>query len=456
MAAVACGAMCPPGGALAAVETLAGWDFSGIDGGSWGDSPMPPTSYNSNVAVVGLFRNWENKVLLASPAWYGWGGDNFVRPPDNTLQGALTFGNYVTLSLTAQPGYALSFADIPAYNVRHSSDGPTKGLWQYAVGGGASFVDIGSPITWGPVTDFNGNRQAPIDLSGISALQNVAAGTTVTFRCVTWGATNADGTWHLNSSTFPPTDPAIDFAINGAAIAGPSVWNRAAGGSWGTSENWNHGIVPNAPGATVELGIALDDGAAVVTDSGNVTVGAIKFTSTNGYTIHGPGSITMQVNAGNALIDIRQGASVHTLDAPLVIASDAVIAGPAAGTGTLIAGDIATLAGNTLAIDSHVALTAGTVSGNGNTTVAGSLSAASIVQDTLTIGAGGAVTIRAAPPSAAGAGATAVPEPGVCVTIASGLLSWLVLRRHNRRQRGAARAAVAPSPRNDHEGPPGP
>jgi hypothetical protein len=70
----------------------------------------------------------------------------------------------------------------------------------------------------------------------------------------------------------------------------------------------------------------------------------------------------------------------------------------------------------------------GAISGTGRTTVHGRLTAASIVQDTLSIGAGGSVVIREA--TGAGAGVNAVPEPAVwTLLIAAGACLLPVVRR---------------------------
>jgi hypothetical protein len=203
----------------AQANTLAGWDFSTItaSGGNWGDSPMTPQTLDANVTVVGLTRNW---ALLGTgtAAAYAWGGNNFAIAPNNTQAGAIAASNFASFSLTANPGYTLSISDIPAYNIRHSASGPVTGLWQYSVGAG-SFTDIGTSITWGSNTTSAGNVQSAITLSGISDLQNVPAGTTVTFRCVTWGATTTGGTWYFNEATTHTTAPEI--AVNGTLTAMP-------------------------------------------------------------------------------------------------------------------------------------------------------------------------------------------------------------------------------------------
>lgn len=118
-------------------------------------------------------------------------------------------------------------------------------------------------------------------------------------------------------------------------------------------------------------------------------------------------------------------------------ASGVTIAGGAkldlAGTlGSSLAATTPMVNSGTLEVSSSLAQEVGAITGTGTTSVdaSASLTADSIVQNTLAIGAGGSVTIR---PTAGGANAHAVPEPGSWLLIGAGLLTWLAFRRRNLR-----------------------
>ncbi|KAF0200172.1 MAG: hypothetical protein FD170_3725 [Bacteroidetes bacterium] len=181
-----------PGVGWGQTVTLAGWDFNGLS--AYGPSPMAPANSASNLTIAGLTRG-SGITTTPTAAGSAWGGNGMV---EATEASAITGNDFIYFSIAANTGYTVSINSINAYNVRRSSTGPTTGQWQYQIGSG-SFTDIGSDITWGSTTSSAGNAQAVISLSGISALQNVAAGTTVTFRCILWSGSAAGGTWYLNN-----------------------------------------------------------------------------------------------------------------------------------------------------------------------------------------------------------------------------------------------------------------
>lgn len=191
-------------------QVIAGWDFDPLPGGSnnYGPSPYAAITIGSNVTIGGLTRG-SGVGTTGTGAGNAWGGNNFT---ETSLANAITANDFATFTIQANTGYKVSLSSIGAYNIRRSSTGPTTGQWQYRIGSG-SFVNIGSSITWGGVTNSAGNPQSAISLSGISDLQNVAAPTTITIRVVTWGASGATGTWYLND---PSATPGDDFIVNGA------------------------------------------------------------------------------------------------------------------------------------------------------------------------------------------------------------------------------------------------
>ena len=110
---------------------------------------------------------------------------------------AISANDFITFTLTGNGSNALSIDSFGAYNVRRSGAGPTTGQWQYSTDG-TVFTNIGSAIVWGSGTTAAGNAQSAITLNSTSALQNVAGGTTITFRLALWGGSGA-GTWYLNN-----------------------------------------------------------------------------------------------------------------------------------------------------------------------------------------------------------------------------------------------------------------
>jgi uncharacterized repeat protein (TIGR01451 family) len=86
---------------------------------------------------------------------------------------------------------------------------------QYSVGG-AVFADI-TTLSY-PSNGTGGGRLSPINLSGIPALQNVPAGTNVTFRIINLSGGSA-GTWYIWDYS---NSPALDFIVQGSVQVPPT------------------------------------------------------------------------------------------------------------------------------------------------------------------------------------------------------------------------------------------
>jgi hypothetical protein len=190
-------------------QLVVGWDMNGLS--AYGASPFAPSNTAAGVTIGGLTRG-AGVTTVNTAAANAWGGNGFDGA--TTEAGAITNNNFVTFTITPNVGSTLSLSNIAAYNIRRSGTGPATGQWQYRINAGA-FSNIGTPITWGGTTSATGNLQAAITLSSIPALQNVAGGTTITFRVVTWSspAAGSTGTWYFNN--FTAAASGLDLAVNG-------------------------------------------------------------------------------------------------------------------------------------------------------------------------------------------------------------------------------------------------
>ena len=199
--------------ATGTVVLLAGWDMSGQS--NYGPSPMPATT-NAPVLSVGGLTRGSGVALAGSAAARTWGGNGF---DSSSAVNAVSAGDCATFSITAIPGYTVSFTALSRYDYKRSNSGPPSGVLQYQVGSGA-FTDIATFS----YTSTSGASLGPVDLSGIAALQKVAPGNTVTFRLVNYGAGSSGGNWYVfdfSGSSAP--DLAVEGIINTLPPASPAV-----------------------------------------------------------------------------------------------------------------------------------------------------------------------------------------------------------------------------------------
>ena len=203
----------------ALADVIAGWDVTGLSG--YGPSPFTPTATHANVAIGGLTRG-SGVGTSGLAAGSAWGGTNWQAANETA---AVSSGNYATFSITANSGYQVSFSAISKFNYRRSGTGASTGVLQYQVGG-ASFVDAAT-LTYSS-TSSSGASLGAIDLSSIAALQNVPAGTSVTFRIVNWGGTSTSGTWYIDD-----VSSGDDLEISGTVAVGAGSVNGACGSANG-------------------------------------------------------------------------------------------------------------------------------------------------------------------------------------------------------------------------------
>jgi uncharacterized repeat protein (TIGR01451 family) len=242
------------GGGTNYTGMLAGWDVSGQT--AFGVSPLAPATNAPNLTVVGLTRG-SGVGTAGTAATKAWGGTGFN---DATATAAINANHLATFSVTANAGYKVSLAALNRFDYRRSSSGPPNGVLQYQLGAGG-FVDL-TNLSFS-VSTSSGGSLGPIDLSGIAALQNVSAGTTITFRIVSYGASASGGTWYvwdLASSTAP--DLALQGTIAPVNAAGDLALSLAHAG------NFTQGDGADAYTLMVtNSGAAASSGTVTVTDA---------------------------------------------------------------------------------------------------------------------------------------------------------------------------------------------
>jgi autotransporter-associated beta strand protein len=282
-------------------DELVGWETSGIPGntsaanGAFGPSPFSPSNTAAGVAtVLGLTRG-SGVTTNSSGAARGWGGNSWN---SDSEADAITANQYFTFGFAVDTGYSVSLSALnePAYR-RSGSAGP-NGELQYSLNGG-DFVDFAALSFSSSSGSGAALTTSPIDLSSISALQNLTSGTVVTFRQVIWGGTSAAGNWYLYDLTSTP-NTVSDLSILGNAFTGTpasvATWNPGATANWNSTDtNWLKNGTPGkfAAGDIVhfdDTGVSLQGGNVVVDAAGVSPTSIIVSNNSGTYTFSG-GSI---------------------------------------------------------------------------------------------------------------------------------------------------------------------
>ena len=198
--------------------TIAGWDVHALTGGNgnFGASPYAATTAAANLTVVGLTRGIAVSTS-GSAAGRAWGGASFT---DTSAAAAVSGNRFVTFGLTPNSGYKMSLSAVGKFDYRRSGGGPTNGVLQVQVGSG-SFTDVATLSFTS--SSSSGASLGPFDLSGIAALQNVSAGTTVTFRIVNYNGSSG-GTWYVyDVANTTSADLAVDGTVSVATAGTPDL-----------------------------------------------------------------------------------------------------------------------------------------------------------------------------------------------------------------------------------------
>jgi hypothetical protein len=196
---------------LAAPIVIVAWDMSTQS--NYGTSPLTPSNVIPTGVNAGSLTKGSGMAAGGSAAARAWGGGTSA---NWAVASATSISNNAFATFTIQPtlGYTISLNAINTFDYRISGSGPTSLLLQYQINSG-SFVDIANYTSLS--TAATGGSIGSIDLSSITALQNLPSSSSVNFRIVPYGAASG-GTWYIyDKSNTTGYDLAVSGFINVAA-----------------------------------------------------------------------------------------------------------------------------------------------------------------------------------------------------------------------------------------------
>lgn len=178
----------------------------------------PPTTVGSGITASNITRGAGLTPLNLSRGFSAQGWNN-ASSTLTTRADAISGNKFYAFDLTIAPGTTASFSDITVGLYKSAITSPANLEWQYSFD---SFATPGSTLVAfnhfgrnsgtppGSVTPFqwmttdtpgqsNGNPTPPLDISTITALQNLAGPATVSFRLYGWGSINGNPTTATNT-----------------------------------------------------------------------------------------------------------------------------------------------------------------------------------------------------------------------------------------------------------------
>ena len=190
---------------------IVAWQF-GSPASAGDELSYTATSNHPNLETTTLTRG---SGINASALARSFSANNFI--VGGTRANAITNNQFFAFSIKATTGFSVSFSTLNI-RLRRSATGPNVYAWRYSLDGN-SFTDIGSDISFASTAD--GVDQAQINLSAISALQNVTGSTTITFRLYAWGASAVAGSFAIGRYGAGITTNSL--AIGGLVVANSSL-----------------------------------------------------------------------------------------------------------------------------------------------------------------------------------------------------------------------------------------
>jgi hypothetical protein len=280
---------------------LAGWDFTGV--GTTSIATLAATTFNSGLIAT----SGANNITRGAGAAWSTGGNSFRTAGFQNNGIATTNTDFFQTTLTATTGRTISLSTISANLVGTGTFAATPGVSsQFAYStNGTTFTLIGSPtVTVGTPASLS------IDVSGISALQNVAAGTTITFRYYASGQTTTGG-WGFASASSGTNGLAFSGFVN--ILADPTLTLSDETKTYGdgtftmTAGSNSGGAITYSSNNTAVATINSNSGLVTIVGAGSTTITASQ--AANGTFSAGSTTATITVSKAAGITITANGVS---------------------------------------------------------------------------------------------------------------------------------------------------
>ncbi|WP_298118827.1 T9SS sorting signal type C domain-containing protein [Flavobacterium sp.] len=285
---------------------LAAWDFFGAGSATSNPTTYAATTFNSNLDNTGSLTDI-TRGAGASPS----NGSNSFRTTGFQNNGISTSNtDYFQTTLKTDIGYSLNLSLITANLVGTATFSASPGVsnqFAYSLDG-TNFTLINSPVI---VSGTTPATMPSINLTGVTALQNIPSGTTVYFRFYASGQTTTGG-WGFSSATSGTNG----LAFNGNVLCvEPIAYNVTGGGAICSTSTTSVSLSGSQLGINYQLKRDGNNVGSVVAGTGS----AISFTnlSTAGtYTVeatnnNGTCNLLLAMT-GSAIISVINPATITT------------------------------------------------------------------------------------------------------------------------------------------------
>lgn len=300
------------GTARASAQIIA-WDFNGNVGN---ETTVNATTNDGSLNTAVISRG---AGLNTSSLGNAFSSTNYTASGNEA--NAISNNKYVQFGIGATPGNQVSLSTLDAV-FRRSSTGPNAFRWQYSLDGFATAgTNINATAISYTTSPTNGDAQAQLSLSSITAMQSVAAGSTITIRLYGWGASATTGTAALGrltgndlavGGTVSAITGSLYWDLNGSTPGvggtGPGTWDTSTTANWNTNSGGTNNATYYSQAATPTF--AGTPGTVNVAAAG-VTVNGGMIFSASGYTIQN-NAVTLGTNPTIEVTTAGHSASVNS------------------------------------------------------------------------------------------------------------------------------------------------